>query len=191
MDTREVFQFYNDTVKILYSEIEARNNTLPVELLFEIHSAFDHLKRHFVDGETEDECCKKAFSHLKRGLLDAFKLKLKCFNDDCNKLLNKKADLRIIDSGAYLTDLLDDRKNIINTARNARLEESKTNIDSAFENWCAVSKQIDDFESKYFDSAKIKWAERQSFFHFNANFWLGVFAGIISSIAVTLLFQLF
>lgn len=191
METREVFQFYNDTVKILYSEIEARNNTLPVELLFEIHSAFDHLKRYFIDGESEDECCKKAFSHLKRGLLDAFKLKLKYFNDDCNKLLNKKADLRIIDSGTYLTDLLNDRKTIINTARTARLEESKTNIDSAFENWCAVSKQIDDFESKYFDSAKIKWAEKQSFFHFNANFWLGVLAGVISSVAVTLLFQLF
>ncbi|MBQ9207906.1 MAG: hypothetical protein IJ158_14495 [Treponema sp.] len=191
METREVFQFYNDTVKILYSEIEARNNTLPVELLFEIHSAFDHLKRYFIDGESEDECCKKAFSHLKRGLLDAFKLKLKYFNDDCNKLLNKKADLRIIDSGTYLTDLLNDRKTIINTARTARLEESKTNIDSAFENWCAVSKQIDDFEAKYFDSAKIKWAEKQSFFHFNANFWLGVLAGVISSIAVTLLFQLF
>ena len=191
METREVFQFYNDTVKILYSEIEARNNTLPVELLFEIHSAFDHLKRYFIDGESEDECCKKAFSHLKRGLLDAFKLKLKYFNDDCNKLLNKKADLRIIDSGTYLTDLLNDRKTIINTARTARLEESKTNIDSAFENWCAVSKQIDDFEAKYFDSAKIKWAEKQSFFHFNANFWLGVLAGVISSVAVTLLFQLF
>ena len=160
-------------------------------MLFEIHSAFDHLKRYFIDGESEDECCKKAFSHLKRGLLDAFKLKLKYFNDDCNKLLNKKADLRIIDSGTYLTDLLNDRKTIINTARTARLEESKTNIDSAFENWCAVSKQIDDFEAKYFDSAKIKWAEKQSFFHFNANFWLGVLAGVISSVAVTLLFQLF
>ncbi len=191
MEIGEVFRFYNDTVKVLYSEIEARNNTLPVELLFEIHSAFDHLKRYFIDGETEDECCKKAFSHLKRGLLDAFKLKLKYFNDDCNNLLNKKADLRIIDSGTYLTDLLNDRKNIMNTARVARLEESKTDIDSAFENWCALSKQIDDFEAKYFDSAKIKWAEKQSFFHFNANFWLGVLAGVISSVAVTLLFRLF
>lgn len=190
MEAREVFQFYNDTVKVLYSEIEARNNTLPVELLFEIHSAFDHLKRIYIDNESEDESCKKAFSHLKRGLLDAFKLKLKYFNDDCNKLLNKKADLRIIDSGTYLTDLLNDRKNIINTAKLARLEESKINIDLAFENWCAVSKQIDDFEAKYFDSAKIKWAEKQSFFHFNANFWLGVLAGIISGIAVTLLFEL-
>jgi hypothetical protein len=48
MTEKEVYQFYNDKVKILYSEIEARNNVIPVELLFEIHSAFDHLKRFHV-----------------------------------------------------------------------------------------------------------------------------------------------
>jgi hypothetical protein len=49
-------------------------------LLFEIHAAFDHLKRLYIDDATEDECCRKAMSHLKRGALDAFKLKLKYFN---------------------------------------------------------------------------------------------------------------
>ena len=54
MTEREVYRFYNDTVKVIYSEIEARNNTLPVELLFEINSAFDHLKRIHVDNEPEN-----------------------------------------------------------------------------------------------------------------------------------------
>ena len=45
MNEKDIYQFYNDRVKIVYCEIEAKNNTLPVELLFEIHSAFDHLKR--------------------------------------------------------------------------------------------------------------------------------------------------
>ena len=53
MTEKDVFQFYNDYVKILYSEIEARNNTLPVELLFEIHSAFDHLKRIYIDKDDD------------------------------------------------------------------------------------------------------------------------------------------
>ena len=56
----DVYQFYNDKVKVLYSEIEARNNVLPVELLFEINSAFDHLKRIHIDGAREDEEVKCA-----------------------------------------------------------------------------------------------------------------------------------
>lgn len=63
----EVFSFYNDFVKPLYSEIEAENNDLPVELLFEIHAAFDHLKRYYIGEEKEEICCSKAISHLKRG----------------------------------------------------------------------------------------------------------------------------
>lgn len=45
MTEKDVYRFYNEFVKVIYSEIEARNNTLPVELLFEVNSAFDHLKR--------------------------------------------------------------------------------------------------------------------------------------------------
>ena len=82
MTEQDVYKFYNEKVKIIYSEIEARNNVLPIELLFEIHSAFDHLKRIHVDGESAEEQAGKAYSHLKRGCLDAFKLKLKFFNDD-------------------------------------------------------------------------------------------------------------
>jgi hypothetical protein len=33
MTEKDVYQFYNEKVKILYSEIEARNNSLPVTLL--------------------------------------------------------------------------------------------------------------------------------------------------------------
>jgi tryptophanyl-tRNA synthetase len=90
MTEQDVYQFYTEKVKILYSEIEARNNTLPVELLFEIHSAFDHLKRFHIDNESEEKCAEKAFSHLKRGMLDAFKLKLKYHNADYEKLMKQK-----------------------------------------------------------------------------------------------------
>lgn len=187
MIEREIYQFYNDYVKIVYSEIEARNNTLPVELLFEIHSAFDHLKRFYIDGESEDACCQKAFSHLKRGILDAFKLKLKYFNDDCNKILHKKADLRIIDSGTFLLNFLNDRKTIMNVAKKARLEEFQKDIEKVFDSWCKTSNLIDIFEEKYFDPAKIKWAERQSFFRFGVNFFIGVITGVIGSILVTII----
>jgi hypothetical protein len=125
MTEKDVYLFYNDKVKILYSEIEARNNTLPVELLFEIHAAFDHLKRIHVDNEPETLCAEKAFSHLKRGLLDTFKLKLKYHNDDYTKLIKSKTDLRFIDNGKFLPSLLSKRKVIIGIAKEARLLEGK------------------------------------------------------------------
>ncbi|MBD5441356.1 MAG: hypothetical protein HDR33_10205 [Treponema sp.] len=182
----EVYQFYNDYVKTSYSEIEAKGNALPVELLFEINSAFDHLKRFHLGEEDELLSCEKAYSHLKRGLLDVFKLKLKYFNNDCSKLLGKKADLRIIDSGIFLPRLLEDKKRIVCKATEARLHEGKKELEAAFDAWYEVSRLINQFEEEYLDSAKVDWACKQSFFRFSANFLLGVLTGIVSSVIVAL-----
>lgn len=189
MTEKDVYLFYNEKVKILYSEIEARNNSLPVELLFEIHSAFDHLKRIHVDGDSEASCAEKAFSHLKRGLLDAFKLKLMYHNKDYSKILNLKADLRLIDNGNFLPSLLCKRKAIIDVAKTARFFEGKKNIDEAFEKWYEVSELIDQFEREFFNSSKIQWAKKISLFHFSITFIVGIIAGIIASIIVQYIFN--
>jgi len=188
MTEKEIYSFYNEKVKILYSEIEARNNTLPVELLFEIHSAFDHLKRFHVDGEQESDCADKAFSHLKRGLLDAFKLKLKYHNEDYEKLLKMKADLHLIDNGMFWPSLLSKRKAIVKLAKEARLYEGKKDLEEAFDKWYKASDLIDQFENEYFESPNIQWAKRLGFFH---RFWkiiLSFIIGVISSAIVQYLF---
>ena len=191
MTEKDVYNFYNEKVKILYSEIEARENTLPVELLFEIHSAFDHLKRFHIDGEPEDRCAEKAFSHLKRGLLDAFKLKLKYHNKDYKKLLTMKADFYLIDNGAFWPSLLSKRKVIVDLAKEARVCESKKDIEEAFDMWYKTSELIDQFESEYFESTKVQWARRLGFFHRFKNFIIGVIAGVIGSVIVQYLFPNF
>jgi len=183
MTEKDVYLFYNDKVKILYSEIEARNNVLPIELLFEIHAAFDHLKRIHVDGEPEADCAEKAYSHLKRGTLDAFKLKLKYFNNDYAKLLKLKTDLRFIDNGKFLPSLLEKRKIIIGLAKEARLFEGKSD-DNAFEKWYEVSGLIDQFEEEFFDSAKLQWAKKVNFIHDFRGFIIGIITGIIGSTIV-------
>ena len=189
MTEKDVYLFYNEKVKILYSEIEARNNSLPVELLFEIHSAFDHIKRIYVDNESETLCAEKAFSHLKRGLLDAFKLKLMYHNKDYEKLLKLKTDLHLIDNGNFLPSLLSKRKAIIDIAKNARIFEGKNDIDRAFEKWYEVSVLLDQFEKEFFDSSKIQWAKKLSFFHFSLSFIVGIITGIIGSAIVQYLFS--
>ncbi|MCL2440390.1 MAG: hypothetical protein FWD14_01490 [Treponema sp.] len=188
MTEKDVYSFYNEKVKILYSEIEARENSLPVELLFEIHSAFDHLKRIHIDGEPESHCAEKAFSHLKRGLLDAFKLKLKYHNKDYAKLLTMKADFHLIDNGMFWPSLLSKRKNIVSLAKEARVCEGGKGIEDAFEKWYETSVLIDQFESDYFESPKIQWAKKQ---YFTRRFWdilIGLIVGIIASTIVQYLF---
>jgi hypothetical protein len=180
MTENEVYQFYNEKIKVLYAEIEARNNTLPVELLFEIHAAFDHLKRYHVDGEPEQECAKEAFSHLKRGALDAFKLKLKYHNQEYNKLLGNRADLKIIDNGNFLPQLLNDKKGIVQKAQKARTCEGKKDIDEAFALWCEVSTLIDAFEEAYFNSTKVPWARRQGYFRFGITIVVSFIIGLAS-----------
>ncbi len=188
MTEKEVYLFYNDKVKILYSEIEARNNYLPVELLFEIHAAFDHLKRIHVDGESEADCAEKAYSHLKRGSLDAFKLKLKYHNNDYTKLLNSKMDLSFIDNGKFLPSLLEKRKIIIGLAKEARLSEGKPD-DNAFEKWYEVSSLIDLFEKEFFDSTKLQWAKKINFFRDFRGIIIGIITGVIGTLIVQFLFQ--
>jgi len=188
MTEKEVYSFYNEKVKILYSEIEARENSLPVELLFEIHSAFDHLKRIHIDGEPENLCAEKAFSHLKRGLLDAFKLKLKYHNKDYARLLTMKADFHLIDNGMFWSSLLGRRKDIVNLAKEARVYEGSKGIEDAFEKWYETSVLIDQFENDYFESPKIQWAKKQ---YFTRRFWdivIGLIVGVIASTIVQYLF---
>jgi hypothetical protein len=157
MTIADVFEFYNKYVKPVYSKIEAKGNVLPIQLLFEIHSAFDHLKRSIIDHQPEEECCKCAKSHLKRGLLDAYKLELKFFNDDYNKLTGLKAQLGLIDSGRFLLGLVGAREKVVQSAKKARLVD-KENIDILCDAWSDVSLAIAEIEDKFFSrQADIEW----------------------------------
>jgi hypothetical protein len=188
---KEVYQFYNSIFKIAYSEIEAAGNNLPAELLFEIHAAFDHLKRFHIDGEDEAICCDKAFSHLKRAALDAYKLKLKYFHKNYDKVFGRNlGDLRLVDNGAFLPNALKVRRRIIETAQNARLAEGQKDIASAFSGWQEVSILIKEFEDGFFDSEKIQWARanslRQSFIGGVIGFVVGIASSVIAGLLTDL-----
>lgn len=94
----ELFQFYDDFVKILYAAIEAENE-LPQETLFEINAAFDHLSRHWISSQSEEHVVDKAYSHLKRSCLDIFKLFLRDTIDKHGRLTT--LDTSIIDNGEF------------------------------------------------------------------------------------------
>lgn len=191
----DVFVFYRDYVKPLYTEIEARDNTLPIELLFEIHAAFDHLRRAVVDDGDQAKEVRKAIGHLKRGSLDAFKLKLKYFHNDVRKLLSEDTDYEIIDQGNFLPGLYCDRQQIMVSAKGARLSESNREPDEAFKGWTATSLAIDDFYDKYLNREdSIAWAKRETKKRLNrrrfADIWVGLCIGTLASIIGALLLKL-
>lgn len=180
----DVYQFYNETVKPLYCEIEAQGNDIPVELLFETYAAFDHLKRIYVDGETEELCCKKALSHLKRGALDVFKLKLKYFNQEVQELLRSKGSLALIDNGQFLIHLTRDRVEINALAKTARIAEGRDKNTSSFDPWFQTSLKIDEFRSTYLGrDITLQWASRMSFGIINTERVVSFLLGVIASIA--------
>lgn len=181
---KDAFEFYREYVKPLYCEIEARDNTLPVELLFEIHAAFDHLRRYFVDGENEATAVHKAISHLKRGALDAFKLKLKFFHDDFQSLVKSDVDFDLVDNGKFLPNLLADKDKIINLAKQSRLSESIDDPAKAFELWSSTSLAINDFYATYMsDQNKIEWARKKTFKLWNKDTRKGIVIGLITGLA--------
>lgn len=190
MTENEVYEFYSLRVKVAYSEVEARCNELPVELLFEIHSAFDHLKRYHLGEDTEERASEKAYSHLKRGVLDAYKLKLKYHNVDYKELFIGNQDLKLIDSGKFLPDALKMHSRIVKCAKEARIGEGNNDNEVAFEKWYETSVLIDEFEDKYFDSEKIVWAKNQGVFQFRANFVVGIVTGVIASAIFSLIMWL-
>ena len=192
MNIKEVFEFYEEYVKPIYSEIEAKRNNIPVELLFETYAAFDHIKRFYLNAEDENKASSKAIGHLKRGILDAFKLKLKYFNQDIEEFNKYSNSVELIDNGKFISDFIKEKNEIFALAKDARLTESIKSKENAFEIWFQVSVKIDEFEHKYLNQLdKIDWANKKQFQWINKDMIRGVLIGIISSIIASILWSFF
>jgi hypothetical protein len=188
MPINKVFDFYNRIVKPAYVEIEARGNSLPIELLFEIHSALDHISRIHSDHDDAEKCVEKALSHLKRGILDVFKLKLKYCNQAMERLELKGIDLTLIGDGKFYEEFTQLRYSIKKTAKMARLEEKKAgncsdDIEEAFRSWLETSALIDNMEENYLNSPKISWAKLKTIKLLTINTLIGFIIGVVSSLS--------
>jgi hypothetical protein len=184
---RDVFLFYQEHLKPLYCEIQAKGNEIPSELLFEIHAAFDHLKRFYVEEEEEDACCKRAIGHLKRAALDAFKIKLRNFHTDVEHLLRESIDFELIDNGSYLPRMIAAKSEIATLALRARKSEGHGNIHQAFDPWYDTSLKIDEFYHTYLDDgSKFAWARKKTFSYFNKDTKKGAALGFATGVASSL-----
>lgn len=188
----ELFQFYTDVVKPLYSSVQLTNK-LPVEVLFEINAAFDHLSRRWTNGEDEAEVVGKAFAHLKRSCLDIFKLAVKKAVNQFEEL--RKVEISLIDNGSFEQELRKLFHAIQEGALTARTKEGASLADdeaavAAFDLWAPVYSLCVQLESEFYFSDKVLWAKRvtadrhrhQKTIDLVSSFILGVVTGVIGNV---------
>lgn len=161
-DFAELFDFYQNQVKVFYSAVQAEN-TLPLEILFELNAAFDHVSRHYVYGEPEHEVVLKSYSHLKRACLDVFKITLRETLDMADELA--KIDVSLIDNGAYEKQLKTLLHQIKVGARDARRLEGDPMSASpditvpAFGRWLPVYENCLRLQEEFYEHSAVDWAK--------------------------------
>ena len=183
----ELFAFYYSHVKPLYSFIQTENN-LPIELLFEINAAFDHVTRHWAYGQSEGDVVRQAYSHLKRSCLDVFKLQLKATMVKYREL--RKTPIELIDNGDFKRNLEQLINQIQRHATEARRLEGQVKTDpstavQAFDAWYPTVELFAKFEEEFYLNKHVDWAKKRSRIITLRN-WAG---GIISGAIITAFFQ--
>jgi len=159
----ELFAFYHDYVKVLYSAVQTEN-ALPQEVLFELNAAFDHLSRHWTYGETEADVVRKCYGHLKRSCLDIFKISVREARTQFDEL--RKIDTSTVDNGEFDKNLLCLFAEIRKGATSARSIEGNGNADpngpiKAFDAWQPVYANCLRLEADFYHHQALDWAKRR------------------------------
>lgn len=177
----ELFKFYHEYVKLLYSSVQA-GGSLPVEVLFELNAALDHISRRWAYNEAESAVVEKAYSHLKRSCLDIFKLKVKDANDQFADLRSR--DTSVLDNGEFDRGLIALYHKIkIGATLARRLEgESKNDDDGsikAFDLWEPVYNDCVQLETDFYNHPKLTWAKKKISATKRKEFWISVSSGFV------------
>ena len=157
----QVFTLYYDQFKPLYNGIQA-HGSVPVELLFEVVAAWDHLSRHWEYEQPEAACADRAASHIKRATFDAYKHFLRIATDEYDIL--KKVDTSIIDNGTFDGNMHTLISEIRIESAIARTAEGDTGVDgwsNAFDAWSSVYSKCERFHKEFFLNPAVEWAKRK------------------------------
>jgi len=173
---QELFAFYHQYVKLLYSSVQA-GGSLPTEVLFELNAALDHVSRHWAYGETEAAVVDKAYSHLKRSCLDIFKLKVKDAHDQFSEL--RKIDTSVLDNGEFDRNLIALYHQIKTEATDARRGEGESKNDAdcdikAFALWQPVYEKCIRLEREFYGHSRLPWAKKKVAFAKRKELWVSV-----------------
>ena len=184
----ELFIQYNQVIKPLIAEIEARSETMPQPLFNEIRAFTDHIARCYFPDITEkklDEELQKASRHIVRITLDCFK----CINILLFKKVEeferqtRNVNLKVLDNGEFYPKYNRLKRNAAEIVKQAKLAESKDSLEALKLYDAAYNKYVE-LEDLIKDSAEnVKWAR----VHFTVKRLLKIVAWVVSVIVSGLL----
>lgn len=161
-DLAGLFAFYKRELKPLYSDLSADCEP-PLEILLEVHAAFDHISRKWTEGETEQQVVSTAVGHLKRATLDGYKIIARDTKNDYAEL--REIDTSIIDNGQYDQELIALWAEIKRATGEARCSEGFARNASdwhlPFVNWKKVHKLCSRFRNDFYLSKSVEWAKKK------------------------------
>lgn len=182
--SNELFAQYNQVIKPLIAEIEARSETMPQPLFNEIRAFTDHIARCYFpdipDEKLQDEL-QKAGRHIVRITLDCFKcLNILLFKDvEKFEQRTKNIDLKVLDNGEFYPKYRKLKREAADTVKQAKLAESRDS-ELALQLYDAAYNKYIELENLLKDSAEdVKWAR----IHFTTKRILKIVAWVISVIA--------
>ncbi|MDR2031412.1 MAG: hypothetical protein LBP86_03950 [Azoarcus sp.] len=165
----DLFGFYHTYVKALYSDVQSED-TLPLETLFELNAALDHISRHHVYGEAEAVSVGKSYGHLKRSCFDICKIAVREARKQYDAL--RRIDTSAIDNGDFDRNLIQLFSRIRKGSRDARLNDSRPpsleDIDAAFDAWQPVLADCMRLQTEFYENQHINWAKRRNIKRFIA-----------------------
>lgn len=201
-EIKNMYVFYIENLKPLIAEIEARTEQFPVQILNEIRSYNDHLSRVFLNDDNDDLVereLKKAYSHLKRSMLDCYKILMIYLHDEFNKFdkRTKNIDLSLVNNGEFYIEYKRLRISIIDKYKTAKTKETEELPDddkySFFQNAYIEALELEKLIDSNF--ANIQWTRGKKVVKtiLNGVLWLlsVVISGIISSYFFASKFDLF
>ena len=130
MDKRIVglYKDYNNVIKPLIAEVEARTEQFPLPLFNEIRALHDHISRCYSDEATNDSIedeVVKAQRHSLRIMLDCYKYLNLTLHDEVIlfERETKHIDLTVLQNGTFYPKYKEVRSNAIKLVRKAKSEE--------------------------------------------------------------------
>lgn len=186
-----LFAFYKDTVKPLYGTIQADGH-LPVEVLFEIHAAMDHVSRIFTGDQDMETAVSRAKGHLTRSCLDIFKLSVKEARNQYNEL-NQMRGLGFLDNGDFAARMRTAWEEIRSASEEARAHDvldadSSNHEGPSFHKWQRVYVLCEEFRRSYYNHPYKDWAGRQAIIR---QWKTHLFAVVVGAVVTTALSHYF
>ena len=156
----KIYQSYNNTIKPLIADVEARYQKFPDSLFNEIRALHDHIARCYEpEGVDKVAEIRKAESHVLRITFDCYKYLDAWFHDFIDKF-DDDFDISLIDNGEFSRKFYEVKIRATNTIREAKKLEGKDkqkSFDLYQESYNIYSELTETLE---FYLPKIQWAKK-------------------------------